>query len=100
MSNPFHALISAAFIAMEPPHDKRRSEELPLRLDKVPRTSKSIMTHHGDVAFRPVTSDTDYVINGQERWGIARSPKIRPPKPNELSALTERIIGFHTHSFA
>ena len=58
------------------------------------------MTHHGDVALRPITSDTDYVINGQERWGIARSPKIRPSKPNELSALAERIIGFHTHSFA
>ena len=51
-------------------------------------------------AYRPVTSDSDYVINGQERWGIARSPRVKPPKPNELSALSERIIGFHTHSFA
>ena len=85
---------------MEPTHDKRKADEEPYKLNKAPRSSKFTIVPHGQDAFLPITSDTDYVINGQERWGICRSPKVRPTKPNELSALTERIIGFHTHSFA
>ena len=85
---------------MEGVHDKPNVEEEPDRPSKACKFAKSTITPHRYETFRPITVDTEYVINGQERWGISRSPKIRPSKPNELSALAERIVGFHTHSFA
>ena len=85
---------------MEASSGKRRVVEEPPCPSKVHRPVKDYYARPEYDAPRPITSDPDYVINGQERWGIARSPKIKPPRPNELSALSERIIGFHTHSFA
>ena len=87
---------------MDKDGDKRKAVDSLLKPKKVPRSSLSSdqQDEMTPGPARPITCDSEYVINGQERWGIARSPKVRPSKPNELSALSERIIGFHTHSFA
>ena len=85
---------------MDAPSIKRRAVEEHPYSPRIHRPVTDLHTRSEHDALRPVTCDSDYVINGQERWGIARSPRVKPPKPNELSALSERIIGFHTHSFA
>ena len=60
---------------------------------------------HNGKKFDPCSSiktlEPDAILGGHERWVIARVPTKTSKLPSqELSALSERIHGFHTHAFA